>query len=47
MLKIAKTGEWEPWYSGVHHAGFSQTYEKLTLITVKGASHMVPQTKPK
>lgn len=46
-LKAVKQGEWEPWYSGVHHAGFYQNYDKLTLITVKGASHMVPQAKPK
>ena len=47
VLKIPKTGEWDPWYVGEHHAGFYQVYEKLTVITVKGASHMVPQTKPK
>lgn len=46
ILKIAKNGQWDPWYVGQHHAGFYQVYEKLTLITVKGASHMVPQTKP-
>ena len=47
ILKIQKTGEWDPWFVGEHHAGFYQVYEKLTLITVKGASHMVPQAKPK
>lgn len=36
-----------PMVLGEHHAGFYQAYEKLTLITVKAASHMVPQTKPR
>lgn len=45
-LKIGKVGEWEPWFFGAHHAGFYQEYEKLTVITVKAASHMVPQAKP-
>jgi serine carboxypeptidase-like clade 2 len=44
----AKTGAWTPWNVGEHHAGFYQMYgDKLTVITVKGASHMVPSTKPK
>ncbi len=46
-MHMERTGEWEPWFSGVHHAGFYQTYKNLVLVTVKGASHMVPQTKPK
>lgn len=45
-LKAEKKGNWEPWYYQSHHAGFYQEYEKLTVITVKGASHMVPATKP-
>jgi serine carboxypeptidase-like clade 2 len=42
-----KAGEWSPWNVGEHHAGFYQIYDKLTVITVKGAGHMVPVTKPK
>lgn len=45
-LKIAKVKEWEPWFVETHHAGFYQEYDKLYLITVKAASHMVPQAKP-
>lgn len=44
-----KAGNWEPWFVGEHHAGFYQAYlgkDKLQVVTVKGASHMVPQTKP-
>lgn len=26
ILKIPKTGEWDPWYVGEHHAGFYQVY---------------------
>jgi serine carboxypeptidase-like clade 1 len=33
---------------GDQHAGFYQMYDNsFTVITVKGASHMVPQAKPK
>jgi len=46
LLKRKKTGELEPWFIGEHHAGFYQVYDSLNVITVKGASHMVPQTKP-
>lgn len=48
-LRRTKKGEWEAWYYGEdkHHAGFYQEYDSLTLLTVKGAGHMVPQTKPK
>lgn len=45
-LKASRTGEWTAWYYGEHHAGFYQEYKEVTVITVKGASHMVPSTKP-
>lgn len=45
-LKVQKVGEWESWFSGEDHAGFYQEYEKLLVITVKAASHMVPQVQP-
>jgi hypothetical protein len=48
ILRWKPVGEWTPWNIGDHHAGFYQTYSKdFHKITVKGASHMVPQTKPK
>ena len=47
-LERYKAGEWSPWLVGETHAGFYQAYDNnVTIITVKGASHMVPQTKPK
>jgi carboxypeptidase C (cathepsin A) len=42
-----KTGGWSMWNVGDQHAGFYQVYDKLTVITVKGAGHMVPETRPK
>jgi hypothetical protein len=47
LLRVEKVGAWDAWFTGESHAGFYQVYEHLTLATVKGASHMVPQTKPK
>jgi len=48
ILAKNKVGEWNPWNVGDQHAGFYQLYENnFTVITVRGASHMVPQTKPK
>ena len=41
-------GEWSSWNVGDQHAGFYQLYENnFTVITVKGAGHMVPQYQPK
>lgn len=38
-----KAGDWSSWNVGDQHAGFYQVYDKgLTVITVKGAGHMVP-----
>ena len=38
--------EWKQWKNGDQIAGYVQTYkEGLTLVTVKGAGHMVPQDK--
>jgi len=37
---------WKPWYLNNQVAGFVSQYTGLTFVTVKGAGHMVPQTKP-
>ena len=34
-----------PWFVNDQHAGFIQLYSGVSFITVKGASHMVPQSK--
>lgn len=38
--------EWKPYYLNKQVAGYVQKYEKITLATVRGAGHMVPQFKP-
>lgn len=43
-----KAGGWSAWNVGDQHGGFYQAYDRnLTVITVKGAGHMVPQNQPK
>jgi hypothetical protein len=34
-----------PWFTDRQHSGFIQLYNGIVFITVKGASHTVPQTK--
>ena len=47
-MRRTKVGEWNSWNVGDQHAGFYQLYaNNFTVITVKGASHMVPQSTPK
>lgn len=47
-LRRTKVGEWTAWNVGDQHAGFFQLYDNnFTIITVKSAGHMVPQTQPK
>jgi carboxypeptidase C (cathepsin A) len=47
QFRRQKVGDWNLWNVGDQHAGFYQIYDKLTVITVKGAGHMVPVTKGK
>jgi serine carboxypeptidase-like clade 2 len=45
-LRLQPVGEYNPWFHDDQHAGFVQLYhENLTLVTVKGAGHMVPQDR--
>lgn len=47
-LRRNKVGAWNSWNVKDQHAGFFQLYDNnFTIITVKGASHMVPQSTPK
>jgi serine carboxypeptidase-like clade 2 len=44
-MNIRPVGVYKPWFVGEDHAGFFQLYDELTVITVKGAGHMVPENK--
>jgi hypothetical protein len=45
-LFVQPVGDWTPWSVGGQHAGFYQNYTmNLRFVTIKGASHMAPQTK--
>lgn len=37
---------WRPYMYDGHVAGYVEEYEGLTLATVHGAGHMVPEDKP-
>ncbi|KAK7383102.1 hypothetical protein VNO78_28771 [Psophocarpus tetragonolobus] len=41
-LKLPVETAWRPWYSGNEVGGYLVGYKGLTLITVRGAGHMVP-----
>lgn len=40
-MNIRPVGAYKPWFVGEDHAGFFQLYGGMTVITVKGAGHMV------
>lgn len=44
-LRLRESYLYGPWFVGNQHAGFSQLYSGLLFLTVKGASHQVPQSK--
>lgn len=44
-LNLEEAYIYHPWFAGDQHAGFSQLYSGLLFLTVKGASHQVPQSK--
>ncbi|XP_071959695.1 lysosomal protective protein-like [Antedon mediterranea] len=45
-LKLDKVGDRREWVVNSQIAGFVQDYKNLSLVTIKGAGHMVPQDKP-
>ena len=52
QLNLQVVKEWHSWYYEGEDAadqigGYSTKYNNLTLATVRGAGHMVPQWKPK
>lgn len=47
-LRLRESYVYHPWFTGSQygqHAGFAQLYSGLLFLTVKGASHQVPQSK--
>ncbi|XP_051130779.1 serine carboxypeptidase-like 27 [Andrographis paniculata] len=46
-LKLPTLKKWYPWYDNGRVAGWSQVYEGLTLVTVRGAGHEVPLHRPR
>ncbi len=46
-LRLKESYVYHPWFAGNQHAGFAQLYSGLLFLTVKGASHQVPQSKRK
>ncbi|CAD6226954.1 unnamed protein product [Miscanthus lutarioriparius] len=45
-LGLPTTTSWYPWYDKKQVGGWSQVYEGLTLVTVRGAGHEVPLHRP-
>ena len=37
---------WAPWHVGSQVAGYAVHYRGLVYATVRGAGHMVPESKP-
>ncbi len=44
-LRLVESYVYHPWFVGNQHAGFSQLYSGMLFMTIKGASHQVPQSK--
>ncbi|GMN61586.1 hypothetical protein TIFTF001_030676 [Ficus carica] len=46
-LKLPTIGPWRAWYDHFEVGGWTQEYEGLTLVSVRGAGHEVPLHRPK
>ncbi|KAL3649753.1 hypothetical protein CASFOL_006156 [Castilleja foliolosa] len=46
-LNLKANSSWYAWYDKQKVGGWSQVYEGLTYVTVRGAGHEVPLTQPK
>ncbi|KAL9683578.1 hypothetical protein QQ045_015400 [Rhodiola kirilowii] len=46
-LKLKTVIPWQAWYDDGQVGGWTQGYDGLTLVTVRGAGHEVPLHKPK
>ncbi|KAL3614190.1 hypothetical protein CASFOL_042264 [Castilleja foliolosa] len=52
MYSMARLGApvktpWYPWYSNGEVGGYAVGYENVTVVTVRGAGHLVPSYQPK
>ncbi|KAK2989538.1 hypothetical protein RJ640_016662 [Escallonia rubra] len=45
-LKLPIQTPWYPWYLNNEVGGYVEAYEGMTLVTVRGAGHMVPSYQP-
>ncbi|XP_054820210.1 serine carboxypeptidase II-2 [Prosopis cineraria] len=46
-LKLKTVSPWRPWYDDGQVGGWTQEYEGLTFVAVRGAGHEVPLHRPK
>lgn len=46
-LNLSTVSPWRAWYDGGQVGGWTQEYEGLTFVTVRGAGHEVPKFRPK
>uniref|UniRef100_A0A803LZ56 Carboxypeptidase n=1 Tax=Chenopodium quinoa TaxID=63459 RepID=A0A803LZ56_CHEQI len=46
-LNLSTVTEWYPWYDSEKVGGWSQVYNGLTYVTIRGAGHEVPLTRPR
>ncbi|ONK60787.1 uncharacterized protein A4U43_C08F22600 [Asparagus officinalis] len=46
ILGLPIKNAWRPWYLNEEVGGYVEEYEGLTLVTVRGAGHMVPSNQP-
>jgi len=45
-LKLRTVTHWHPWYDNGQVGGWTQVYEGLTFVTIRGAGHEVPLHEP-
>lgn len=45
-LGLATVKEWRQWFTNDQVGGYTVVYDGLTLVTIRGAGHMVPMIKP-
>ncbi|XP_072961075.1 serine carboxypeptidase II-1-like [Typha angustifolia] len=46
-LNLTTLNKWSPWYDNGQVGGWSQVYQGLTLVTIRGAGHEVPLHRPR